>query len=485
MTSQIEIFRQLVREHMDARVVVVERHEPCAAVVAKMASAGASSAVVTERGGKPAGIVTERDVTRRVAFRLADEAPISLAMTSPVATLGDDDFLYRAIARMRRRRRRHMPVVGPGGEVVGMLHLHRALAVASEPMLELIDRLTHERTLAGLEKTKAAQVELAAALMAGNVPAPDILTLLSEINLDLHRRIVELALAEMAELGWGEPPVAFCVVVMGSAGRGESSILTDQDNGLILGDCEASERGRVHTFFVELAERMTRALDRVGIPLCRGDVMATNATWRETLSGWRRQTEGWVGRRTDFNIRLADIFFDFRPACGDDRLAWELRRHVTGLVAANPGFLRDMYDLEADHRVALGPFGQLVTEDDAGREGKIDLKYGGTLPLVEGVRLLALRAGVAETSTLQRLARLGAGGVLSRGEEDYLAGAFALLTGLLLRQQIADFEAGLEVSNLVPEESLSDRERDMMADGFRAVRRLRSRIRSELTGRLF
>lgn len=366
-----------------------------------------------------------------------------------------------------------------------MLHLHRALAVACEPMLGLIDRLTQERNLAGLGRTKAAQMELAAALLAGNFPAPEILGLLSEINVDLHRRIVELSLNEMAELGWGEPPVPFCVVVMGSAGRGESSILTDQDNGLILGDCEAAERGRVDSFFVELAERMTRALDAVGIPLCRGGVMATHATWRKTLSGWHRQVESWIGRRTDFDIRLADIFFDFQPACGDAGLARELRAHVTGLVAANPGFLRDMYRIEADHRVALGPFGQLLTEEEPDRRGQLDLKYAGTLPLVEGVRLLALKAGVAETSTLGRISRLRASGVLSRGEGDYLEGAFALLTGLLLRQQVADFEAGLAVSNLVPETSLSDREQDMLADAFRAVRRFRSRIRNELTGAMF
>jgi signal-transduction protein with cAMP-binding, CBS, and nucleotidyltransferase domain len=485
MVSQLDIFRQLVRDHMDAAVVTVERREPCASVVEKMGRGRASCAVVTEPGGRPAGILTEWDVARRIAFRVPEERPVSEVMTSPVATLGEDVPLYRAIAEMRRRGFRHMPVVGRTGRIVGVLHLRRALAVSAGPTLELVGRLTHERTLAGLKRTKAAQVELAAALLAENVAAPDIQSLLTEINVDLHRRIVELSLGEMAELGWGEPPVRFCVVVMGSAGRGESSIRSDQDNAFILDDCGEAERGRIEPFFVELAKRMTRALDGVGIPLCRGDVMATNPTWRKTLSGWRRQIKSWIGRRSDFNIRLADIFFDFQPACGDEALARELRDHVTRIVAANPGFLRDMYGLEADHRVALGPFGRLRTEDDHDREGKIDLKYAGTLPLVEGVRLFALKAGVAATSTRERIDRLRDRGVLSADEQDYLKGAFALVTELLLRQQLADFRAGRPVSNLVPEESLSDREKDMLVDCFRAVRRLRSRVRSELTGRIF
>lgn len=485
MASQIDIFRQLVRDHMGPTVVTVHPREPCASVVSKMSSGLASCAVVTDRDGRPIGIVTERDVTREIAYRRAPNAPIRNVMTSPVATLREDDYLYRAIAEMRRRRLRHMPVVGRAGRVAGMLYLHEALAVSAGPTLELIGRLTHERTLKGLRKTRAAQVQLADALMAESVPAPEIQRLLTGINVDLHRRIVELALGEMAELGWGTPPVHFCVVVMGSTGRGENHLNPDQDNGFVIGDHDPSERGRVDSFFVELAGRMTRALDEVGIPLCRGDVMATNPIWRKSLSDWRRQIDGWIGRRTDFNVRLADIFFDFRPACGDDELAWQLREHITGIVAANPGFLREMYGIEADHRVALGPRGRLLTEHDPEHEGMIDLKYGGILPLVEGVRLMALRAGVADTSTLDRIDHLRTADILGADEHDYLRGGFELVTRLVLRQQVSDFKHGRPVSNLVAEKGLTDRERDMLVDCLGAVRRLRSRVRTELTGQVF
>lgn len=485
MVSQIDIFRQLVRDHMDATVVTVRPNEPCGSVVKKISSEMASCAVVTDRAGKPIGIVTEHDITRKVAFRRAKDEPIGSVMTSPVATLREDDYLYRAIAEMRRRRLRHMPVVGRPGRVAGMLYLHAALAVAAGAMLPLIERLTHERTMPGLSRTRAAQVQLVEALMADSVPAPDIQGLLTGINIDLHRRIVDLALAEMAEHGWGAPPASFCVVVMGSTGRGENYLDPDQDNGFVIGDYDPSEQAGIDSFFVELAVRMTRALDGVGIPLCRGDVMATNPTWRNSLSGWRRQIERWIGRRSDFNIRLADIFFDFQPACGDDSLACELREHITEIMAANPGFLRDMYGIEADHRVALSPMGRLTTEEDPDHQGMIDLKYAGILPLVEAVRLMALRAGIADTSTLARIDRLQDEGVLGADECDYLRGGFELATGLVLRQQVADSRAGRPLSSFVAEEGLSDRERDMLVDSLRAVRQLRARLRSELTGLVF
>ena len=136
--------------------------------------------------------------------------------------------------------------------------------------------------------------------------------------------------------------------------------------------------------------------------------------------------------------------------------------------------------------VALGWFGRFVVEkDDIEHRGMINMKHNGTLPLVSYLRLMALRAGVKKTSTLARIRELHAGGVLSDDEADYLRAAFMHITGLLLRQQLTDFKAGLEVSNYVDPQSLSERERDVLIDSFRAIDTLGKRVKSELTGELF
>jgi len=456
------------------------------AAVAAMAAVGTSAAVVLDEAGRLVGILTEQDVTRRIAGHDVLDHPVALLMSRPVATVAVDQPLYEAIGFMRRRGLRHMPVVDAGGALAGMLYLDHALAAANAGLVEQIDRLTHETTLEGLREVKAAQVELAAALFADRVPAPEIQQLISSINNDLHRRVLDLALADMAAAGWGAPPVAFAAIVMGSGGRGESFLFPDQDNGLILADYPDAEHTRIDAFFIELADRMTRQLDQLGFPLCRGGVMAINPVWRKTLGQWRQQVTRWVVRRSEVAMQLADVLFDFRGVFGAQELAAGLRATILELVRANPGFLRAMFGVQADHRAGLGWFGRLLTErDDPAHKGHINLKYAGTLPLAEAVRLLALRAGSEATGTLARLAALAAAGEVSRNEEDHLRGAFDHVTGLQLREQIADFQARRPVSNFVDPAGLTARELDLLKDGFRAINDFRDRIRAELTGEVF
>ncbi len=484
--SQTGVFSQLVRDHMRQALVVVRAGTSCADMVAATAEAAASSAIVVGDDGRPLGIITEQDICRRIAFRQPEEAPVEEVMSAPVMTIRDSDYLYHAIARMRARKLRHMPVVDDAGAVVGILDLSTAFAVALGPVIRRIDRLTREDTLDGIREVKAAQVEVAHELLAESVPAPEIQGLLSHVNTDIYRRLTELALRDMRAAGWNDPPVSFAVIVMGSGGRGESFLYPDQDNGIILADYPDDEHNRVDSFFREFADRLVTALDAVGFPSCRGNVMATNPLWRKTLTQWRQQIDYWVRKRNHVTLRLSDIFFDFRGAYGEDDFVRQLRRHITERLRGNIPFLQGMYRLDEDRKVALGLFGRLIG-DRQSREhwNEINLKLTGTLPLVEAIRVLALREGIPETTTLGRIAALHAAGILDDNSQDYLVGAFHHITFLLLRQQLADFRSGRKVGNHVPRHYLSKRERDILIDSFKAISDLRSRVRSELTGELF
>jgi CBS domain-containing protein len=293
-------------------------------------------------------------------------------------------------------------------------------------------------------------------------------------------------LRDLEQEGWGGPPVEFCTIVMGSGGRGESFLFPDQDNGFVLAPYPDEQHGAVDTFFIELAERMTRFLAQVGIRLCNGFVMANNPLWRKTLPQWGDQIRYWLRRPNPLTLRLADIFFDFRSVFGEHGLADALRAEVTGAIKGQHRFLREMQRVQADHGVALGLFGRLAPDRQPGpHQGKLNLKYHGLLPLVEAIRLLALREGIAQTGTLARIAALHERGVLDANEQDYLGGGFHHLTRLVLRQQIADFKAGRAVSAYVPSRSLSLRERDILRDALHAIDALRQRVKSEFTAQIF
>lgn len=465
--------------------VLVGENESVAEVVRKVRETRATSALVVNHRNNPRGIVTEQDICRKVAFQLSPEEPVLSVMTSPVKTVQDDSYLYHAIAEMRRSKLRHMPVVDLLGRTVGVLHQHEVLVAAAAQVVEQIDLLTHSETLDGMKKTKAAQAEVAIQLLEDSVPAPEIQSLITSINNDLYRRIVGLIVWQMMTEGWGPPPVRFDAIVMGSGGRGESYLYPDQDNGFVLEDYPDERHDEVDRWFVELATRMTDALNETGFSYCKGHVMATNPLWRKTISQWRQQTSSWIAKGTGMVLRLSDIFFDFIHVYGDGDLTRQLREHVTR-VGKEPFFLREMFKFDQEHEVALGPFNRLLKDKLEGpHQGKINLKLTGTLPLVGAVRISALANGIEDTPTLKRIDQLNERGWLSSDEQDYLAGAYRHIAKLLLRQQLRDYRKGKKVGNHVAKSDMSKRERDMLIDALKAIKKYRKRLKTELTGDIF
>ena len=486
--SRTAFFNSRVHDSMRAKsaMVIVRPNTHCAELISLLASERKSCALVADGAGRPLGIITEQDVARRIAYRAPPDTPVSKVMTEPVLAIQRGQPLYQGIATLLRHDFQQMPVVDHRGQLAGILCLRDVQTVASGGLMHQIEQLSHEGTIEGLQAVKAAQVELAQALFADNVPATEIQRLLTSINNDLYRRIGEMALKQMAAEGWGDPPVHATTIVMGSGGRGENFLFPDQDNGFIVADYPDCEHTRIDAFYIELAEQLCRILNEIGFPYCKGYCMAVNPLWRKTLSQWIEQINMW-GQKSNFvAIRLSDIFFDFQPVWGDIELARQLRRTVSRLIRKYPFFLKQMFLDKTQHNVALGFLGRFVTEK-ANRDyrGQIDLKYTGTVPLVGAVRLLALREGVEETPTLERIRALRKLGVLSAGEQEDLSAAFSLLAEILLKKQLADFDAGRRVGYYVDPKTLSKRQRWLLLDALRSINALRDRVHYEFTAQLF
>ena len=476
--SQTKILVHTVRNHMRGRPVVAAMDTAVGEAVTAMRGQHATSVAVVDESGALTGLLTEHDVVHRVTMAGADDgAPVKDFMSTPVRTVRANARLYTAIGRMRRFGWRHMPVVDDDDRPVGMIRLTDALAAAAEQSLDLIERLTHEDTTTGLQATKAAQVNVVDRLLADNVAAPDVQALISDINRDLHQRVIDRQLARMRADGHGEPPVAFTAIVMGSGGRAESMLNPDQDNGLILDDYPDEEHDRIDGWFRIFAERVCTELDEIGFPWCKGYVMMLNPLWRKTRSQWRDQVRQWARHSSMNAICMADLFFDFAPVAGREDFARELRQEVATSLRSNPSFLGQLHVNSGNRRAAVGLLGWFKTTT-RGQDGRtaLNLKHAGLLPLVQTLRLMALRDGVTVTGTLARLDALRELDRLSADEADYLRGAYRHLTALMLRQQIADARANLEVGYKVPLDALTRRETDMLRDSLRAINRLARRV---------
>jgi CBS domain-containing protein len=203
--------------------------------------------------------------------------------------------------------------------------------------------------------------------------------------------------------------------------------------------------------------------------------MATNPAWRKTLAQWQAQVAGWVRSRGNQEIMFTDIFFDFRAIAGPPELASALRRYVTAAARDNLPFLAQISWLQHDRASSVDFFGHLVARDGPEKDA-IDLKLRGTKPLVEIVRLLALKNGIEATGTPARIAALRDAGILAGEDAAALNEDVAFLADLVLRHQIDRLSALHRADNFVQPESLGRSERERLVQVFRNIDRWRQRL---------
>lgn len=480
MSSQTEIFRRRVRDSLGEPPASASLNIALREAIDRFAQTPISALVLLDENRRPAGILTEADIVRRIALRSDLPDTAAPVMTAPVITVEADEYLYRGIARMRRHGLRHLPVVDAAGALAGMLHMDDALASASADLVARIDRLSGDDSEASLISIKAAQADIAAALLADAVPVGDVQGLITHVNNDLYRRVTRSILAET-----GAPPTGFAVIVMGSGGRGENFLTPDQDNGLVIADYPDADHDRIDGWFIEFAERLTGRIDRIGLPLCDGYVMATNPLWRKTQTQWGDQVDVWLRRSSAAAVLLSDIFFDFQPVAGDIALARPIRDRITGKLPQHRRFLGDMQRHHAHMRSPLGLFGRFRTErGNAAHRGAINLKSYGVQPVVSAARILALRDGIDETSTRARLLALSAAGALGAHNGDEIVNAFDVVCDLMLRSQISEARTGAAITNFIQPAALTRRQRKTLRDAFRVIDGFSDGTRAEITGQV-
>ncbi|MBU0726449.1 MAG: CBS domain-containing protein [Alphaproteobacteria bacterium] len=468
-------YRHRVVDVMTSPVLMLRPEETLAEASALMVERGVSSVLVAdtpETLSVPLGIVTERDVLRQLteAGPSALERPLSQVMCSPVASVGDDAFVYLALGRMDRLGIRHLVVADDQGRAVGILSARQLLRQRAGTALALGDRVAVAKTPADLAEALRSLPRLAEALLAEQVAPRDIAAVISGVMQDMTGRAAFLAEDSMRATGWPEAPAAWCVLILGSAGRGESLLAPDQDNAIIHAGKPVDD-----PWYAEAGRRIADTLHLAGIPYCKGGVMASNGEWRHDETGWRRVVDGWGNRPIGENLLNVDIFFDFQAVAGDQDLASLLRAYALNRVGKSPGFLRNLSLNLREMRPPLGFFGDLQTVD-----GRVDLKIGGLLPLVAAARLLSLRSGNPSTATPDRLEGAVAAGLITEADASDLAGAHRILVRYVLEQQIIDLVEGKPPSTKVDATRLTRPQRRLLRDVLRRIGHLPEMIQDAL-----
>jgi DNA polymerase-3 subunit epsilon/CBS domain-containing protein len=279
----------------------------------------------------------------------------------------------------------------------------------------------------------------------------------------------------MRDAGEGSPPVPYSVIVLGSAGRGESLLAMDQDNAIIFAEGEPG--GAADRWFEKLGTHIADILHEVGVPYCKGGVMAKNAQWRGSATLWRERVSEWIGRSNPQDLLSVDIFFDLRSVHGEGALADSLWRDALDMAKGQSAFLKLLAESKGETVSPVGFFG--IRTDD----GRVDLKGGGLFPIVAAARLLALRYHVAERATRARLEGVKALKVGAERDLDAWIEAHGVIVNAILAQQLVDMAAGRPPSNKVEVARLGRTEKDRLAESLKSLKHIDDTLRDLLTGR--
>jgi CBS domain-containing protein len=438
-------YRHSVRDVMRTPPLFVEPERPLREALGLLVDKGVSSVFVgsAEMPGS-LGIATERDMLRALRLRgaAALEEPVRSAASCPLITVAADAFIYRALGRMRRFNIRHLGAVGEGGEIVGALSARDLLRLRTDAAVMLGDDLDEAKDVAELARAWAKVPAMAASLLDEEASARDIAGVIASELGALTRRAGELADAQLRAERQG-PPCRYALLVLGSGGRGESLLALDQDHAVVF--AEGDPDGPEDRWFAAFGRRVSDILHEVGVPYCAGHVMSGEPGFRGSLETWRERIGHWISRANPDDLLSVDIFYDFRPVHGDAALARGLWEEAWGAAKGAFGFLKLLSEANSVQDDPFGFLGRLKTED-----GRLDLKRHGLRPIVSSARLLALRHGIDERSTLARLEGVRA---LEVGGAADLSAAIDIherLLGLILRAQLADIAAGKKPSNRVP-----------------------------------
>jgi len=434
------------------------------------------SMVATDEKGQPLGILTLHDVLERVAIpRVETAQPVINIMSTELSSLPPQALAHEAALLMARRGFRHVLVVEEQ-KLVGLVSEKDLFALQRVGLRQIGSTIRHADTPEVLQQAAADIRRMAHNMMAQGVAPEQLTQFISTFNDLLTARVVELECAALCPPG--DPlHASICWMALGSEGRLEQTLKTDQDNAIIFKVPAGMTADQMRARLLPLARRINETLDLCGFPLCKGEIMASNPKWCLSQEEWQEVFAQWVDSGAPESLLHASIFFDFRALYGAEKLVEHLRAWLTDHVRGNQRFLHQMAANALRNRPPLG----MVRDFVVGKGNKLDLKMNGVTPFVDAARIFSLATGAGKTNTVQRLRASAAALRVPASEVEAWINAFLFIQMLRLRhhyEAIARREAGAaeELDNRIDPAQLNELDRRILKEAFRQARKVQAKL---------
>ena len=375
-----------------------------------MSERNVGSILIVDEERRPVGIVTDSDLRSKVVGKGRDVSGlISEIMSSPVLTIDEQTTLSSMIATVMKKHLHHFAVTEDGTShtpVIGIVSEHDILKTQGSHPTVILTEISRAKTKQRLRTLRDQAEDLLRQYLQDEVGMGFVSNMISEINDTLIRRAIRLSLEQLTGRGM-EPPVPFCWLALGSEGREEQLLRTDQDNAIVYADPDEDD-GAAERFFLELGKLVVDILVDAGFERCPGDVMASNPKWNQPLSSWKRCFSNWIREPENIAVMHTNIFFDFRPVYGESALAAELKGHIFERLKVDRSFL-SFFALNATRNPPpLSFFRNMIVERSGEHRDAFDIKARAMMPLADAARVLVYDLGIdIYGSTAERWQRIG------------------------------------------------------------------------------
>lgn len=444
---------------------------PLREVLGTMHKLGIGSMVAVDENRKPVGVFTLHDVLNRVALaEVSLDVPFNTVMSPNPRTLPPHALAHDAALVMAKQGFRHI-LVEEDGRLRGLISEKDLFSLQRVGLRQISGAIRNAEELDTLIHSARDIRQLAHNMLAQGVAAEQLTQIISTLNDLLTTRILELELRNDP----AARDVEFCWLALGSEGRLEQTLNTDQDNGIIFATETDDDNEAIRAVLLPFARRVNLALAECGFPLCNGEVMASNPKWCLSLQEWKNTFANWIDRGDPMALLYSTIFFDFRPLYGADCLAFDLREWLRGAAKKNSRFLHQM----AANALRNSPPSGSIWDFFTGKGNILDLKLDGITPFVDAARIFSLAVGGKQTNTLQRLREIT--GPLHIDPQDAEAWADAFLFIQLLRLQLhhEQCERNEPLTNKVNPDSFNNLDKRILKEAFRQARKLQTKLELE------
>ena len=444
---------------------------PVLTVVKSLAEYGGGTMVVVDEERRPLGVFNWRGLIEHLADERYDpNTPVSTLMDRMPIILSGQALGYEAAMAMATRSTRYVLAVDGKGQLLGLVLERDLFSLQKLGFTQISDSIRRSRDVDATAGRAADIRQLAHNLIEQGVGAEQLTHLISTLNDQLAKRIIENELAASPDL----KTVKFSWLVFGSEGRHEQTLSTDQDNGIAFAVPPDLELEEVRRRLLEFAGRVNTALDRCGFPLCQGNVMASNPACCLSVDEWKERFRGWLSPANQQALLDATIYFDFRSLFGAPKLAHDLRQWLAKAARSSPRLFPFLAQLALQRAPPLGLIRDFVVD----QKGFIDLKLSGVTLFIDAARILALASGVTATATHERLRQAGLQRRILEAEVEAWINGFHSLQQLRVRNQHEQHVAGVEMSNLVDPARLDAIDRKILIESLRQAGKLQKRMES-------